>query len=78
MARNTGVSSRVDTQVTRRAISFRFIGETVSELRRVTWPTRQETMRLTIMVITVAAAMGVILGIVDLAFARIMDVLIGT
>jgi preprotein translocase subunit SecE len=30
------------------------------------------------MVITVAAAMGLILGVVDLVFSRIMDVLLGT
>ena len=78
MARNTGVSGRLDPQVARRAISFRFIGETVSELRGVTWPTRQETLRLTIMVITVAAAMGFVLGVFDLLIARVMDVVLGS
>jgi len=78
VARNTGVSGRLDPQVARRTINFRFIGETASELRRVTWPTRQEALRLTLMVITVAAAMGLILGVVDLVFSRIMDVLLGT
>ena len=79
MARNTGASGRASgSRAARRSINFHFVGETISELRRVTWPSRQETMRLTIMVITIAAVMGVILGVVDLLFSRVMDVLLGT
>jgi len=53
------------------------IGEVVGELRRVTWPTKEETLRLSIMVICVAAAVGAFLGLVDLGFARIMAILLG-
>jgi len=52
------------------------VGETIAELRRVTWPSRQETVRLTIMVISVAAAVGLFLGLVDLGFSRLMDVVL--
>ena len=34
-------------------------------------------MRLTLMVLAVSIAVGIFLGIVDLAFARIMDLLLG-
>ena len=73
MAKNTGATSKAGAQVTRRALNFRFVGETISELRRVTWPSRQETVRLTIMVITVAGAIGLFLGIVDFGFSKMMD-----
>jgi preprotein translocase subunit SecE len=73
MARNSGASGKASTQVARRAFNFRFVGETISELRRVTWPSRQETVRLTIMVISVAGAIGLFLGIVDLGFGELMD-----
>jgi preprotein translocase subunit SecE len=73
MARNSGASGKAGTQVARRAFNFRFVGETISELRRVTWPSRQETVRLTIMVISVAGAIGLFLGIVDLGFGELMD-----
>ncbi len=73
MARNTGATGRASAQVARRAFSFRFVGETISELRRVTWPSRQETVRLTIMVISVAGVIGLFLGIVDLGFGELMD-----
>ena len=64
-------------EATRRAFNFRSLGEIVTELRRVTWPTREETTRLTIMVIAVSAVVGLLLGIVDLGFARLFGVLLG-
>jgi preprotein translocase subunit SecE len=48
----------------------------VQELKRVTWPTREETMRLTLMVIAVSATVGVFLGLVDIAFSRVFDVIL--
>ena len=53
------------------------LGEVVAELRRVTWPTRQETMRLSLMVIAVSAAVGVFLGLVDIGFTRLFRVILG-
>ena len=77
MAREPGLSRRIGTQAARRAFSFRIFAEVVGELRRVTWPTRQETMRLTIMVISVAVAIGIFLGLVDLGFSRLLNVILG-
>ena len=78
MARNVVAPGRVDPQAARRAFSFRLVGEIVSELRRVTWPTRQETMRLSLMVISVAVAIGIFLGfIVDPTFSLILEILLG-
>ena len=77
MARSGSSQSRAGADNTRRAFNTRFIGETVSELRRVTWPPRQETMRLSIMVVAVAGTVGLFLGAVDIAFARIMDAVLG-
>ena len=50
-----------------------FIGNVVGELRRVVWPSRQETQSLTIVVIVVAVAVGAVLGVVDWAFNRILE-----
>ena len=77
MARDPGVTRRVGGEVARRAFSVRMIGEVVGELRRVTWPSKEETLRLSIMVICVAAAVGAFLGLVDLGFARVMGILLG-
>ena len=73
MARSAGAPRRVSSEAARRVFSLTIVGDVVSELRRVTWPTRQETMRLTMMVIAVAALIGTFLGLVDLAFARIFE-----
>ena len=77
MARSTGLPGRLGGRAARRSINFRFVTEAAAELRRVTWPTRQETVRLTIMVVAVAGAVGIFLGIIDVAFSRMFDVLLG-
>ena len=77
MARNPGMPRRLGTGVMRRALTLRYFGDIVSELRRVTWPTRQETTRLTIMVIAVAATVGLFLGLVDMVFSRLIGVILG-
>ncbi len=77
MARDPGITRRISTQAARRAINFKIFGEVVGELRRVTWPSRQETMRLTLMVISVAVTIGSFLYLVDLGFSRLVTELLG-
>ena len=77
MARSSDAPGRLATGAARRAFNFRYFGEVASELRRVTWPAREETMRLSIMVVAVAGTVGIFLGAVDIAFARIMDAVLG-
>ena len=78
MARQQGVPGRLSSEAARRAFSIRVFGDVISELRRVTWPNREETTRLTIMVIAVAAVIGTFLGLIDLAFTRILGFILGT
>jgi preprotein translocase subunit SecE len=42
--------------------------EVTTELRRVTWPSREEAARLTIMVLIVSGVIGLFLGGVDYVF----------
>jgi preprotein translocase SecE subunit len=44
-----------------------------SELRKVTWPTRDETAYLTMVVIVVAVAVGIVLGAIDVLFNWLID-----
>ena len=46
----------------------RWAEDIVSELRKVTWPSREDTQYLTIVVLIVASAFGVFLGGVDMFF----------
>ena len=45
-----------------------FLQETLSELRKAVWPSKEETTRLTVIVIVLAAAVGVFLGGLDRFF----------
>jgi len=55
----------------------RYIGEIAAELKKVVWPTRAETRRLTVMVIIVAGSVGVFLGVADYGFTRLMQLIVG-
>jgi len=48
----------------------RFTRETVGELRKVSWPTRQEAWQLTLIVLVVLAFMSIFLGIIVDGLAR--------
>ena len=45
----------------------------ISELRKVTWPTRRETANLTAVVIIVSLLLGVLLGGADLVFGWLIQ-----
>jgi len=49
--------------------------EVVSELKRVTWPERQETFAATIVVIITIVIVSIILGIFDLVWSRITNLI---
>jgi preprotein translocase SecE subunit len=49
---------------------FEFIGEIAGELGKVTWPSREATMRLTAFVIGIAVAIGLFLGLWDAGFGQ--------
>ncbi len=50
--------------------------ETIGELRKVAWPTVQETRRLTVIVLIVMFAMSAVLGLLDFLFSRLITLLI--
>jgi preprotein translocase subunit SecE len=45
------------------------IRDILSELRKVTWPTREETRNLTIVVVGISATIGILLGGLDALLA---------
>lgn len=51
----------------------RWAEEIVAELRKVTWPTREETWYLTVVVLVVAGVVGLFLGGVDMFFNWLID-----
>jgi preprotein translocase subunit SecE len=55
----------------------RFINETMGELRKVTWPTRDEALRLTAVVLAVMIASSIFLGAIDALLTEGFRALIG-
>ena len=51
---------------------FTFLREVWAELKKVTWPTRQEATRLTIIVLIICLILGVFLGAIDYGFTELV------
>ena len=49
-----------------------FFREVSVELKKVSWPTRQQTMNATVVVIVVSFIVAFFLGIVDVVLARVV------
>jgi preprotein translocase subunit SecE len=57
----------------RSGVRFRFISDTIAELKKVVWLTRREAIYLTTMVLIVAIIVGIILGTVDYGFTKLVN-----
>ena len=53
----------------------RFLHEVVLELKKVTWPTREETVKLTVVVIIISILVGAFIGGLDSLFLKITTLL---
>ena len=52
---------------------FKLFSEVISELRKVVWLSRREAIYLTLLVILLSVAVGIILGAFDFGFARLAE-----
>ena len=55
----------------------RYFKETRAEIRKVSWPTREEATNLTLIVLGVTVAMAIFLGTVDFIFATLIRLILG-
>ena len=53
-----------------------FVFETYDELKKVTWPTRQQVIRLTVVVIGISVFVGVYIGGLDYLMTKVMGVIL--
>ena len=72
--------AKVDKKSARKQPNFitRYFRETIGELRKVTWPTRQEATSLTIVVLIVVAVMSTFLGVLDMIYTRLFILIFGS
>jgi len=55
---------------------IQFIREVISELKKVNWPTRAETIKLTVVVIAISVIVAAYIGGLDALFLRIETVIL--
>ena len=55
----------------------RFLAEAVSELRKVSWPTFQQTRNLTVLVFSISLAIGAFVAFWDVVFQGVVGFLAG-
>ncbi|MCY4447967.1 MAG: preprotein translocase subunit SecE [Chloroflexi bacterium] len=76
MAQSRGrnpLRSMMDEGQVRRRGRLAFVGEVWSELTKVTWPSREDAARLTVLVLGVSAVVGVFLALWDLGFSTLVE-----
>ncbi|MDD5026458.1 MAG: preprotein translocase subunit SecE [Candidatus Peribacteraceae bacterium] len=54
----------------------RYIRESLEELRHVRWPTRQQAVRLSVIVLVFVAGSAVLFGAIDFALAQLVRLLL--
>lgn len=54
----------------------KFFLEVKSELEKVTWPTKDQVIRLTGVVVVISLAVGLFIGGLDFAFTKTVELLI--
>ncbi len=67
-------NNKITSSNTRPSVS-KSAGLIWSELKKVTWPTRREALRLTILVLIISGTIGAILSIIDIGFAELFKFL---
>ena len=55
-----------------------FVDEAWSELKKVSWPTREQTRNLTVLVLAVSAAVGLYITMFDVVFSQAIRWLSGS
>ncbi len=57
--------------------SLVFLGESLTEARKVVWPTRQETIQTTMIVFVLVLIVAAFLAVIDIGFAFMVQWLMG-
>ena len=61
--------------MTNKPINPNFATDVVTELKKVSWPSRVETIRLTTIVIIVSLIIGLYVGIIDVLLAKGLEII---
>ena len=53
-----------------------FVNESIAELKKVVWPTRQQIVKLTLVVLGVSVATGLLIGGMDYLFTNLFGLIL--
>ncbi|HED19262.1 MAG TPA: preprotein translocase subunit SecE [Gammaproteobacteria bacterium] len=73
----TGVAVFIASQTTLGRTTWSFVGATRTEVRKVVWPTRAETMQTTMAVLFIVVVMGIVLWLMDMVLLRAIRLMTG-
>jgi preprotein translocase subunit SecE len=73
----SGVAAAVALQTEQGRRLWQFVGDARTEVRKVVWPTRQETIQTTLVVIVMVLILGIILWLFDMMLMGILRFLTG-
>ena len=68
------VNNKIKPNVSSRS-GTKYFSEIWAELKKVTWPTRREALRLTLLVLIISGTIGAILSVIDIGFAELFKFL---
>ena len=71
-----GKQARVTQEVQPENRFVQFYRETAAELRKVVWPTRDQAINLTIIVVVVVVAMSLFLGGIDALLTQVLRLIL--
>ena len=57
--------------------ALQFLSQAKAELKKVTWPTRKQTLASTGVVMVIVAVMALYLGIIDLILSKLVKFILG-
>jgi len=66
-------NKRRSTVAKRSSQRWKFATDTIAELKKVVWLTRREIAYLTGLVLLVAVTMGLVLGVIDYGFTKLVN-----
>ena len=55
----------------------RYFDEVWSELRKVSWPTREQVRNLTVLVFAISLVVGIYISVLDVIFQNLIAFLVG-
>ena len=72
-----GIAAAIALQTAQGRRLWEFAGDARTEVRKVVWPTRQETVQTTLVVIVMVLVLGIVLWLFDMILITILRFLTG-